>query len=123
MVKWRKEEIFVAFLDMEKAYERVNRNKLFEVMTCYGVHEKLFRLIERIYHDSMVKFELEKMTTGWCKSDSGVRQGCLLSPPFYHICQEIRKGDKQLYAWCQICNGGNGLCHGMEESSRPSICR
>ena len=28
MVKGRKEEIFVALLDMEKAYDRVNRKKL-----------------------------------------------------------------------------------------------
>ena len=32
MVKGRKKEIFVALLDMEKAYDRVNRKKLFEVM-------------------------------------------------------------------------------------------
>ena len=57
---------------MEKAYDRVNRKKLFEVMGCYGVHEKLVRLIERIYDGSMVKFELENVTTGWCKSDSGI---------------------------------------------------
>ena len=44
MMKGRKEEIFVAFLDMEKAYDRVNGKKLFEVMRCYGVHEKLERL-------------------------------------------------------------------------------
>ena len=82
MGKGRKEEICVEFLDMEKAYDRVNRHKLF-VMRCYGVHEKLVRLIERIYDGSMVKFELEKVTTGCCKSDSGVRQGCPLSPsPF-----------------------------------------
>ena len=64
--KGRKEEISVAFLDMEKAYDRMNRKKLFEVMKCYGVHEKLVRLIDRIYDGSMVKFELEKVTTGWC---------------------------------------------------------
>ena len=63
MVKGRKKKIFVAFLDMEKAYDRVNGKKLFEVMRCYGVHEKLVRLIERIYDSSMVKFELEKVTT------------------------------------------------------------
>ena len=40
MVKGRKEDIFVAFLDMEKAYDQGNRKKLFEVMRCYGVHEK-----------------------------------------------------------------------------------
>ena len=81
MVKWRKKEIFVAFLHMEKAYDRVNRKKLFEVMRCYGVHEKLVRLIERIYDGSVVKFEQVKVTTRWCKSDSGVRKAtpCHLS--------------------------------------------
>ena len=38
MVKLRKEEMFVEFLDMEKAYDRVNRKKQFDVMRCYGVH-------------------------------------------------------------------------------------
>ena len=78
MVKGRKEEIFVEFLDTEKAYDRVNRKELFEVMQCYGVHAKLVILIERIYDGSMVKFNLEKVTIGWCKSDSGVGQGCSL---------------------------------------------
>ena len=73
------------FLDMEKPYDRVNRKKLFEVMRCYGVYEKLVRLLERIYDGSMVKFELEKVTTGWCKSDSGVRQGCFLSSLLFNI--------------------------------------
>ena len=40
----------------------MKRKKLFEVMRCYGVHEKLVRLIERIYDGSMVKFVLEKVT-------------------------------------------------------------
>ena len=30
--------------------------------------ENLVRLIERIYDGSMVKFELENVMTGWCKS-------------------------------------------------------
>ena len=46
----------MSFLDMEKAYDRVNRMKLFEVMRCYGVHEKLVGLIERIYDGSIRKF-------------------------------------------------------------------
>ena len=49
----RNEEIFVAFLDMEKEYDRVNRNKLFEVMRWHGVYEKLVRLIEIIYDGSI----------------------------------------------------------------------
>ena len=85
MVRGRKEEICVAFLDMEKTYDRVNRKKLFEVMRCYGVHEKLVRLIERLYDGSLVKFEMEEVTTGWYKSDSGVWQGCPLSPLLFNI--------------------------------------
>ena len=57
MVKRRKNEIFVAFLDIEKAYDRVKRKKQFEVMRCYGVLEKLVRLIVRIYDGSMMTFE------------------------------------------------------------------
>ena len=33
----------------------------------------------------MVKFELENMTTGWCKRDSGVKHGCSLSPILFNI--------------------------------------
>ena len=33
----RKECLFVAFIDMETAYDKVNRKKLFEVMGGYGV--------------------------------------------------------------------------------------
>ena len=67
MAKVRKECLYVAFIDMEKAYDRVNRKKLFEVQ------EKLVDVIERIYDGGMVKFEMEAIRTGWCKSDSGVR--------------------------------------------------
>ena len=36
MAKVRKDCLFVAFINMENAYDRVNRNKLFEVMRNFG---------------------------------------------------------------------------------------
>ena len=60
MAKVRKDCLFVAFIDMEKAYDRVHRKKLFEVMRGYGVQEILVDVIERIYNGSIVKLELEK---------------------------------------------------------------
>ena len=123
MVKGRNEEIFVEFLDMGKAYDRVNRKKLFEVMRCYGVHEKLVRLIEIIYDGSMVKFELDNVTTGWCKSDSGVRQGCPLSPLLFN------KDARELGMVISNCVHGVKYAvvgtDGVMEyvSSRTSICR
>ena len=85
MVKVRKECLFVAFIDMEKAYDKVNRKKLFEVMRGYGVQGLLVEVIERIYDGSMVKFELENIMTAWCKSDSAARQGCPLFPLLFNI--------------------------------------
>ena len=85
MAKVRKECLFVAFIDMEKVYDRVNRKKLFEVMRGYGVQEKLVDVIKRIYDGGMVKFELEGIMTGWCKSDSGVKQAYPLSPLLFNI--------------------------------------
>ena len=40
------EAIYAAFLDIEKAYDRVNMKKLFEVIRCYGVPDNSVRLIE-----------------------------------------------------------------------------
>ena len=85
MAKVRGECLYIGFVDMEKAYDRVNRRKLFEVMRSYGIHEKLIRTIERVYEDNKVKFELNEYITDWCKSDSGVRQGCPLSPLLFNI--------------------------------------
>ena len=53
MVKRRNEEFFVVFMDMEKACDRVNRKKLFELMRGYGVHENLVGPIKRIYDGSI----------------------------------------------------------------------
>ena len=83
MVKVKKECLMVDFIDMENANNGVNRNKLFEVMRGYGVKGILVDVIEKIYDGSMVTFEMDSIMTGWCKSDSGVKQGCSLSP---HIC-------------------------------------
>ena len=85
MSKVRMECLFVAFIDMGKAYDRVDRKELVEVMRGYGVQENLVDLFERIYNGSMIKFDIECIMTGWYNRDSGVRQGSPLSPLLFII--------------------------------------
>ena len=85
MSRERDERLFVAFVDMEKAYDGVNRRKLLEVMRSYGIHEKLVNVIERVYKDNKVKFELGDVVTKWCVSDSGVRLGCPMSSIVFNL--------------------------------------
>ena len=69
MAKVRKEYLFVAFIAMEKAYDRVDIRKLFEVMRGYGVQEIMVDVIEKKCNGSMIQFEMESIMTGWCKID------------------------------------------------------
>ena len=52
IVKGRKDDIFMAFMDVEKPYDRENRKKLFEVIR---FNKNLVKLIERIYDNSRIK--------------------------------------------------------------------
>ena len=81
----RRERLLVACLDLEKAYDRVNRAKLFDVMQRLGVCEKVLRVLRETYTDNRVRFVLGNLETDWIDCTSGVRQGCPLSPTLFNL--------------------------------------
>ena len=48
-----KNVVYVDFMDLEKAYDRVNREPLWEVLRMYDVGGKLFNDIKSIYVNSV----------------------------------------------------------------------
>ena len=76
-------------------------SKLYLIYTGYGVQEILVDVIERIYNGSMIKFEMESIMTGWCKSDPGVRQGFPLSPLLLNI--YVRELGMKILSACKQC--------------------
>jgi len=81
----RNEPVFAAFIDLEKAYDRVSRSRLFECLTEYGVQGKLLKAVQALYNVSR-----SYVRTGGEVSDSfdvriGLRQGCVLSPLLFSI--------------------------------------
>ena len=115
MAKLRKECLFVAFIDMEKPYDRVDRRTLFEVMRGYGVQIILVDVIEKIYNGSLIKFEMESIMTGWCKIDYGVRQGCPLSPLLFNTYM------RELGMTISACKQGFKFMEGFMACTRKNV--
>ena len=44
-------DVYFAFMDLEKAYDRVDRKALWQVLSIYGVGRKLLRALQSLYDD------------------------------------------------------------------------
>ena len=79
------ENLVLAFIDQEKAFDRVHREKLWAVLEDYGVHGELLDGIRALYADSKALVRTDGGNSEWFKVTSGVRQGCVLSPLLFIV--------------------------------------
>ena len=81
-------KLYIGFLDIEKAYDRVNRSLMCAVLEKVGISEKIVNIVRSMYKDTRAKFTLGNLETDWVKSERGVRQGCILSPTLFSLYTE-----------------------------------
>ena len=72
----------MGFLDIEKAYDRVNREILCKVLGKIELSNKIVQIIRSMYVNTRAKYRLGEVVSDWVRSERGVRQGCILSPIF-----------------------------------------
>ena len=90
---------YFAFLDIEKAYDRVDRRVLCKVLRKCGMSDKIVKIIESMYENTKAKYSLGDIETDWVSSNRGVRQGCILSPVLFALYTEelaVRMKEKGL---------------------------
>eukprot|EP00955_Chlamydomonas_euryale_P020465 216911-Chlamydomonas_euryale.AAC.2 len=75
----------IAFVDLTKAYDSINRETLREVRKLYGVHPHVITLLEDLHTgteaDARVDGEVGRSFT----VKAGVRPGCVITPTLFNV--------------------------------------
>jgi hypothetical protein len=82
--------LYLIRIDSQKAFDSINRNKMWNVIKTFGLPEKIIRLTQEMYKNYIcqVKYNgtlLKPITT----VETGVKQGCLLSPILFLMVLDI----------------------------------
>ena len=78
-------EVNACFVDLEKAYDYISRDKLWAVLLQYGINGQLLNAIKSLYMHSQVCVHVNSATTKPFRVSVGLRQGCSLSPILFLI--------------------------------------
>ena len=81
----RRSKLYAAFIDFQKAFDTINRDKLWDVLKKIGVSTKMIAILKAMYINvkAIVRQGFEKSQEINCPL--GVRQGCLLSPLLFSL--------------------------------------
>lgn len=83
-----KRPVYICFIDYEKAFDRVQHNKLIDALMSLGIDEKDLRLITNLYWGQHARIAIQGDETDEIAIKRGVRQGCVLSPTLFNVYTE-----------------------------------
>ena len=85
----KQRDLYVCFIDYEKAFDKVKHEVLMEILRDIGVAGKEYRVIKNLYWAQKACVKINGEETGWQAVRRGVRQGCVLSPDLFSLYGEI----------------------------------
>lgn len=82
----QRKNVYLCFIDYEKAFDSIKHNELMKVLSKTDVDEKDVRIIRNLYWWQTADVRLcDNSTTEEFAIRKGVRQGCILSPMLFNI--------------------------------------
>ena len=85
-LKVKKQKLFVCYFDIKKAFDFVNRTKLFyTLLKDFGIGGKYLKMFKNIYSDNQTYIKLSNGLTKPFKTTTGVAQGKPESPLFFNL--------------------------------------
>ena len=83
--KSRKKDTFACFVDFKKAFDSIPREKLWSKLNNIGINGLFLSSIRGLYSNTQYAVCTENGTTDWFQVNTGVKQGCVLSPTLFNI--------------------------------------
>ena len=81
----KKGKIYVCFVDFKRAFDSVNREKLWAVLKTNGLKGTLMKVIKSMYEGVKTCVRVNGDYTDFFNCDEGLKQGCLLSPILFSM--------------------------------------
>ena len=78
------QNLYYAFMDFKKAFDRVWHAALWAIMRKYNTIANLVRTIEQLYDKATSAVQMNGSIGEWFRTTVRVRQGCLLSPTLFN---------------------------------------
>ena len=76
----RAEGMMVAFIDFSKAYDRVDRRRLWRCLEGHGISGGFLQFLRALYDSTSCRVKVGNKQSDEFLVTSGLRQGCVLSP-------------------------------------------
>ena len=77
--------LYINFIDFEKAFDSIHHPSLWHIMNLYGLPPKVINIVKDMYANNLCCVRHEGQHSEWFQVKTGVRQGCIISPPLFLI--------------------------------------
>ena len=77
--------LMAAFIDFSKAYDRIDRGKLWKCLDSMGVNGKFLSFLQSLYADTSCRVKVGDRQSRVMNVNVGLRQGCVLSPVLFSL--------------------------------------
>ena len=115
--KLKGNDTYACFVDFRKAFDSINRDLLWRKLSLYGIREQFLDTVKSMYQDFECLVEVHKEYTPWFNVNSGVKQGCLLSPTLFSLIVNDLLKD---YEACEL--GVRCSVHALAYAQTPITC-